>query len=191
MPQVAECRTDYCVKMPQLVAGALFQSACPSGRPTDGRGLIPCGGLLSARHSAGLLYVFRLLPEVTLLTQLHLRLLSVVLRTSCLRAGEPAEPESPAEGRQTVARGKRAVRLAQPQGVREKVHESPDAERGGPTDGRGLIPMRWVSVGPPSGGASLRFSSVTGDFAADAASAPAIVCRPSDLSLAGGCARQT
>ena len=92
MPQAAECRTYGCVKMPQLIVGALFQSACPRGRPTDGRG---------------------------------------------------------------------------------------------------LIPMRWPSVGPPSGGASLRFSSVTGDFAADAASAPAIVCRPPDFMLAGGCARRT
>ena len=153
------------------------------GGPTDGHGSIPCGGLLSARHPAGLHYVFRLLPETSLLTQLRLRLLSVVLRTSCLRAETPAEPESPVLGRQRVARGKRAVRLAQPRVVREKVHESPDAERGGPTDGRGLIPCGGPSVGPPFGGAPTCFPPVTGEFAADAASAPAIFCRPTDLKF--------
>ena len=51
--------------------------------------------------------------------------------------------------------------------------------------------MQRSSVGPPFGGASFRFSSVTGDFAADAASAPAIVCRPPDFMLAGGDARRT
>ena len=52
-------------------------------------------------------------------------------------------------------------------------------------------PMRRPSADPPSGGAPICFSLATGDFAADAASAPAIVCRPTDLNLAGGDARRT
>ena len=68
------------------------------GGPTDGRGSIPCGGLLSTRHPAGLRYVFLRLPETSLLTQLRLRLLSVVLRTQNSADGTPDELKSPARG---------------------------------------------------------------------------------------------
>ena len=51
--------------------------------------------------------------------------------------------------------------------------------------------MRRPSVDPPSGGAPICFSPVTGDFAADAASAPAIVCRPTDSKFRGRNARRT
>ena len=61
------------------------------GGPTDSHGSIPCGGLLSTRHPAGLRNVFRLLPETSLLTLLRLRLLSVVLRTQNPASGTPSE----------------------------------------------------------------------------------------------------